>query len=257
MARRRQSRQPSAGLPPLDSQPALAAPQFDAGDDGSRQVGISVVRHLGPGVPLRGLCLDRRPVCQGPAPRAALRAIPASQRADTGLRVGFLRSQSARSRLGRVAGLQHGPRPQRQGRPRFPRALLPQAADQFHVVGQQGRSHGQQHLRGRVPGARQRGGLRSQPADEQRRRARTGRCHRLDGDVLPGPDADRPGVGQGGPDLRGPGDEVLPALCLCGVGHETHGRPRLPALGRKGRLLLRRPAVSGRALREAPRPNRW
>ena len=40
---------------------------------------------------------------------------------------------------------------QRQGRPRVPRAVLPQAADQLRLVGQQGRPRGQQHLRGRLP----------------------------------------------------------------------------------------------------------
>ena len=42
-----------------------------------------------------------------------------------------------------------------QGRPRLPRALLPQAADQLRLVDQQGRPRGQQHLRGRLPRARQ------------------------------------------------------------------------------------------------------
>ena len=42
-----------------------------------------------------------------------------------------------------------------QGRPRLARAVLPQAADQFRLVGQQGRPRGQQHLRGRLPRPRQ------------------------------------------------------------------------------------------------------
>ena len=44
--------------------------------------------------------------------------------------------------------------------------------------------------------------------------------------------------------LRGPGHQVLPALHLRRRGHEEDGRPRLPALGRGGRLLLRRAALS-------------
>ena len=45
-----------------------------------------------------------------------------------------------------------------------PGALLPQAADQLRLVDQQGRPRGEQHLRGRVPRARQHHGRRPQRA---------------------------------------------------------------------------------------------
>ncbi len=83
--------------------------------------------------------------------------------------------------------------------------------------------------------------------------ARAVRRHRLDGDVLPEPDAHRPRAGQGEPRLRGPGHQVLPALHLRRRGHEEDGRPPLPALGRGGRLLLRRAPLPGRQLPEVPR----
>ena len=90
-----------------------------------------------------------------------------------------------------------------QGRPRLPGEVLPQAADQLRLVGQQGRPRGQQRLRGRLPRPRQHHGRRPQRAAARRRGARAVRRHRLDGHVLPEPDAHRPGAGQGEPRLRG------------------------------------------------------
>ena len=46
---------------------------------------------------------------QGPALGAAVRAVPAPQRPDPGLRMGVLRPEPAGPRLGRLARLQHGP----------------------------------------------------------------------------------------------------------------------------------------------------
>ena len=50
-------------------------------------------------------------VRQGAALAAALRAVPASLRPDPRLRVGVLRPEPARARLGGLARLQHGPHP--------------------------------------------------------------------------------------------------------------------------------------------------
>ena len=76
-----------------------------------------------------------------------------------------------------------------------PREVLPQAADQLRLVGQQGRPPGQQRLRGRLPRARQHHRRRPQRAAARRRGARAVRRDRLDGHVLPEPDADRAGAG--------------------------------------------------------------
>ena len=73
-----------------------------------------------------------------------------------------------------------------------------------------------------------------------RRGARAVRRDRLDGHVLPQPDADRARARAREPGLRGNGDEVPPALRLRRVRDEAHGRPRLHAVRQRGRLLLRR-----------------
>ena len=135
-------------------------------------------------------------VREGAALADAVRAVPASERPDPRVRMGVLRSQSARARLGGLARLQHGPHPQRQGRPRVPREVLSQAAAEFHLVGEQGRPRRQQRLRRRLPRARQHRRLRSQRAAARRRGARAERRHRLDGDVLPGDDAHRARAGE-------------------------------------------------------------
>ena len=69
------------------------------------------------------------------------------------------RRESAGARLGLLARLQDD-RTARRARPRLPRARVPEAADQLHLVGQpQGRRR-QEHLRRRLPRARQHRRLR-------------------------------------------------------------------------------------------------
>ncbi len=162
------------------------------------------------------------------------------------LRVGVLRPQPAGPRLGRLAGLQHGPDPLGQGRPRLAGALLPQAPDQLHLVDQQGRPRGQQRLRGGVPRARQHHGRRPL-------------AHCLDGSTIEQSDATgwmgmfclnlmriALELARENNDVRGPGDQVLPALHLRRRGDEAHGTAGLFALGRGGRVLLRRPPLPRR-----------
>ena len=55
-----------------------------------------------------------------------------------------------------------------KARPRVPGEVLPQAADQLRLVGQQGRPRGQQRLRGRLPRPRQHHGHRPQRAAARR-----------------------------------------------------------------------------------------
>ena len=67
----------------------------------------------------------------------------------------------------------------------FPPAHLPQAASQLHLVGKPKRRRRTQCVPGRLPRSRQHRSLRSQRATAHRRPPRTGRRHRLDGDVQP------------------------------------------------------------------------
>ena len=59
MARRGRSRRSAAGEPQDDSQRPLAASEFDAHPVDARQVGVPVVRRMGPRVPLRRAGADR------------------------------------------------------------------------------------------------------------------------------------------------------------------------------------------------------
>ena len=68
--------------------------------------------------------------------------------------------------------------------------------------------------------------------------ARAVRRDRLDGDVLPQPDADRARACARQPGLRGVGNEILPALRLRGVRDEAHGRSRRDAVRQRGWVLL-------------------
>ena len=85
----------------------------------------------------------------------------------------------------------------------------------------------------------------------RRRDAGAVRRDGVDGSLLSQHDAHRPGARAGKPHLRGARDEVLPALCLRGRRDEAHGRARPQPVGRGGRVLLRRPALSRRHLRQA------
>ena len=65
----------------------------------------------------------------------------------------------------------------------FPRARLPQAAAELHLVGQPQGRRGHERLPGRLPRPRQHRRLRSQRAAADRRPPRAVRRHELDGDV--------------------------------------------------------------------------
>ena len=71
----------------------------------ARQVGISLVRGLGPGVPHGPLGAARSGVRPGPVEPLSPRVVHASQRAVAGLRVRPGRRQSAGSRLGLLGSL--------------------------------------------------------------------------------------------------------------------------------------------------------
>ena len=69
------------------------------------QVGVPVVRGLGPGLPLRAAVARRRRLRQGAGRAAPAHALHAPQRADPGLRVELLRRQPARDGVGGAVGL--------------------------------------------------------------------------------------------------------------------------------------------------------
>ncbi len=152
----------------------------------ARQVGISLVRRLGPRLSLHPAGPDRRGVCQASAGAADSRMVHAPQRSASRLRVGIRRRQPAGPCLGRLARLSDRPQAaRRQGRPGVSRTCLPQAAAQFHLVGQSQGRPGPQYFPGRLPGHGQRRRLRSLQAAADRRLPQPGRRHQLDGHVLP------------------------------------------------------------------------
>ncbi len=107
----------AAARPPPGAQCRLAASvqrghRVDAG-----QMGVPVVRIVGPGVPCSGVRADRSRVRQAPVAAAGEGPLPASERPVAGLRVGIRRRQSARARVGHLARLRNRPRDHRQGRP--------------------------------------------------------------------------------------------------------------------------------------------
>ena len=128
-------------------------------------------------------------------------------------------------------------RRRRRGDLRLPRARLPQAAAELHLVGQPQGRRGPQHLPGRLPRPRQHRRLRPQRAAADRRLHQPGRRHRLDGDVLPEPDAHRAGAGAAQPRLRGHRHQVLRALPAHRRGDDQHRRRGHRAVGRGGRVL--------------------
>ena len=118
----------------------------------------------------------RSGVREVPAARAAARVVPAPERRAAGLRVELRRRQPAGARDGRDARVQDRRRP----RPRVPRAGLPEAARQLHLVAQPRGRRRQQRVQRRLPRARQH--QPDRPLEPARgRRARAGRRDGVDG----------------------------------------------------------------------------
>ena len=98
-------------------------------------------------------------------------ALPAPQRADPGLRVELLRRQPAGDAWAALWVYEREARDPRRGRPRVPRARLPAAADELHLVGQPQGPRRAQPVPGRLPRARQHRHLRPLGAAAGRRHA--------------------------------------------------------------------------------------
>ncbi|MCU0835441.1 MAG: hypothetical protein MUC77_13570 [Chromatiaceae bacterium] len=159
----------------------------------ARQVGIPLVRRLGPGLPRRRAGPRGRRPRQGPGRASAQRAGPAPQRAHPRLRVGLRRRQPAHPRRRGAQGL---PRRAGTARARGPGVLEARAAQApaaLRLVDQPQGPGGPQRLRRRLPRARQR--LRPRPlaALAAGLQPQAGRRHRLDGHVRVEPHLDRAG----------------------------------------------------------------
>ena len=97
---RRRRRKPQAR-----PQPRLAASLQPRCHLHARQMGVSLVRRLGPGVSPDSLRADRPEVCQGPTDPVPARVVYAPERADSRLRICVRRRESARPCVGGVARL--------------------------------------------------------------------------------------------------------------------------------------------------------
>ena len=187
----------------------------------------------------------RRGLRQAAARSDAAGALPAPERADSGLRVELRRRQSAGARLGDDLHLPPRTGAARPRRHRLARALLPQAAAQLHLVGEPQGPLRQQRLRRRVPRARQHRRVRSQLAAADRRLPRAGGRHGMDGAVLPEHARDLRRAGDGEAGLRRHVPQVRRALPLDRVVDGARRRRRRH-VGRGGRVLLRRAAAARR-----------
>ena len=126
----------------------------------------------------------------------AVRALPAPQRPDAGLRVELRRREPAGSRLGHaVLLLTPAPSGPAASDRAFLASGLPEAAAELHLVGEPQGSRGQQPVRGRLSGPGQHRGLRPQRHAALGRAPGAGRRHRLDGVLLPEHAGDGPGAG--------------------------------------------------------------
>ena len=164
------------GPPQRELAPHVAARRdLDAG-----QVGISVVRGVGPRLPPRPDGAHRPGLRQVPTPPDVERALPPSERRAPRLRVELRRREPARPRCCGAGRVHDRPAPNRQGRHRLPRAGLPETGAELHVVGQPQRRCGQRPVRRRVPGARQHRPVRQELEPEGRHDPEPGRRHGLE-----------------------------------------------------------------------------
>ena len=126
---------------------------------------------------------------------SAVRAIPAPERANSRIRMGVFGFESASARVGVLARLPTGKKENGLGRPSFSGAVLPQAADELRVVGQQGRQPRIERLRGWLPRTRQHHRSRPQRKTAGRRDTRAVGRDGMDGIFLPVHDAHRARAG--------------------------------------------------------------
>ena len=210
----------------------------------ARQVGVPLVRGLGPGLP-HAAALDRGPRLRQAADGAdAPRRLPAPQRPDARLRVELQRREPPGPRLRDPVPPSHRAGPARRDGPGLPQVDLQQAPAELHLVGQPQGPLRQERLRGRLPRPRQHRRLRPQRPASHRRPPRAGGRHGVDGPLQPEHAGARGRARRPRPHLRGHGLQVRRALLLHRRGHEPARGGR--HVGRGGRLLLRPPAAPRR-----------
>ena len=133
----------------------------------------------------------------------------------------------------------------RRGRPRVPGAGVRPAADELHLVGQSQGSRRPQPVPGRLPRPGQHRDLRSLIAAARGWDARAGRRHGVDGALLSVDAPDRHRARQARSRLRRHGAEVRHPFRV-DLDRDEPAGCRHRAVGRSGRLLLRRDADARR-----------
>ena len=194
------------------------------------QVGVPLVRRVGPGLPLRGAGARGPGVRQVPADPAVPGVVPAPERDAARVRVELLRRQPAGAGVGRAGGV----RGRRGPGPRVPLPGVRQAAGELHLVGQPGRRRRPERVRGRVPrpGQHRAAGPVAPPG---RRGSGAVRRHRVDGLFR---DRDGPHRHRAGPDRAAPG--LRSGAQVPGALRRHPRRAGQPgAVGRRRRVLLR------------------
>ena len=136
LAGRRPGRADAPGGAPERPQRAVAQLRRVRHHVDAGQVGVPVVRGVGPGVPLRGAGARRSRVRQVPADPAVPGVVPAPERRAARLRVGLLRRQPAGAGVGGAGGVRH----RRGPRHRLPQPDLRQAAASTSPGGSTGRT---------------------------------------------------------------------------------------------------------------------
>ena len=119
------------------------------------QVGVSLVRGLGSRVPHDRAGAGRSRLREGPAHPVPPRMVHAPERPDSRLRVGARGREPAGSRLGGLACLQDREAHPGRRRSAVPRARLPEAAPELHLVGEPQGPRGEERLPGGLPRPRQ------------------------------------------------------------------------------------------------------
>ena len=150
----------------------------------ARQVGIPVVRRLGPRVPHDPLCPDRSGFRQAPARAAPARVVHAPERPIARLRVQLRRCQSARPRLGLLARLQDDRPPAASATASSCPAASRNCCINFTWWVNRKDLEGRNLFCRRFPRPGQHRRLRPLPAAADRRAPPAGRRHRVDGLLL-------------------------------------------------------------------------